>query len=165
VHDREVSTPVACAASARLDRDVRAGSADTVGHGRTGAALATALHVGASSRPSRLGRVSIDAATLDGLGRPPTPQPGDETVAEIPIQEKRGGGGSKLPLIIGGLLLLLLLGWCLTRDRDVEPTPADTATVTAPATDTALAPAPTATAPGTDTGAAAGTGTGTSTRP
>lgn len=80
-------------------------------------------------------------------------------MAEIPIQEKRGGGGSKLPLILGGLLLLLLLGWCLTRDRD-EPAVADTAVTTAPLADTPTAvPADTLAAPGT------GTATGTTPRP
>jgi hypothetical protein len=94
----------------------------------------------------------------------------ETNVAEIPIQEKRGG--SKLPLILGGLLLLLLLGWCLTRNRDdtvqtdtagaVTTVPADTVggTGTAPRSDTALTPG-TGTRP--DTGAAAGTATGTTT--
>ena len=102
-------------------------------------------------------------------------------MAEIPIQEKRGG--SKLPLILGGLLLLLLLGWCLTRDRDdtvesdtagvTTTVPADTlgGTGTAPRSDTALTPGGTrpdtgpasGTATGTTTGTA--TGAGTSTRP
>jgi len=107
-------------------------------------------------------------------------------VAEIPIQEKRGG--SKLPLILGGLLLLLLLGWCLTRNRDdvvetdtagaTTTVPADTVggTGTAPRSDTALTPGGTTrpdtgpasgTATGTATGTTTGTatGTGTSTRP
>ena len=103
-------------------------------------------------------------------------------MAEIPIQEKRGG--SKLPLILGGLLLLLLLGWCLTRDRadTVESdtagvtttVPADTlgGTGTAPRSDTALTrpdtgPAGTRPGTGTATGTTTGTatGAGTSTRP
>ena len=104
-------------------------------------------------------------------------------MAEIPIQEKRGG--SKLPLILGGLLLLLRLGWCLTRNRDDDAVtdtavtttvPADTVggTGTAPRSDTALtAPGTGTSVPGSDTGALRGTGTttgtgtatGTSTRP
>ena len=95
-------------------------------------------------------------------------------MAEIPIQEKRGG--SKLPLILGGLLLLLLLGWCLTRNRDdvvdsdtagaTTTVPADTVggTGTAPRSDTALtAPGTGTSVPGSDTGALRGTGTGTTT--
>ena len=107
-------------------------------------------------------------------------------MAEIPIQEKRGG--SKLPLILGGLLLLLLLGWCLTRNRGDDTVQTDTAgatttvpadtvggTGTAPRSDTALttpgAGTTTGTGTGTTTGTATGTttgtatGTGTSTRP
>ena len=95
-------------------------------------------------------------------------------MAEIPIQEKRGG--SKLPLILGALLLLLLLGWCLTRNRDDDTVRSDTAgatttvpadtvggTGTAPRSDTALSPAGTGTGTRPDTGAAAGTATGTTT--
>ena len=96
-------------------------------------------------------------------------------MAEIPIQEKRGGG-SKLPLILGGLLLLLLLGWCLTRNRGDDTVQSDTAgattvpadtvggTGTAPRSDTALtAPGTGTSVPGSDTGALRGTGTGTTT--
>lgn len=105
-------------------------------------------------------------------------------VAEIPIQEKRGG--SKLPLILAVLVLLALLAWWLTRNRHDDTARTDTAaavapadtiggTGTAPRSDTALAPSG-GTAPGTTTGTGTGTtgtgtgtgtatGTGTSTRP
>ena len=93
-------------------------------------------------------------------------------MAEIPIQEKRGG--SKLPLILGALALLALLAWWLMRDRGDDTVRTDTAAaVTVPAdtvggTGTAPVPSDTArrdTSTTTGTGTAAGTATGTSTRP
>ena len=43
-------------------------------------------------------------------------------MAEIPIQQKRGG--SKLPWIIGAILVLLALWWLLGRDKTDDATPA-----------------------------------------
>lgn len=72
-------------------------------------------------------------------------------MAEIPIEKKERS--NLLPLLLGALLLLALLGWCVTRDRDVEPVPgaADTTAVMTPG-DTTL------TGAGAAAGAAVGAG-------
>ena len=58
-----------------------------------------------------------------------TPETKEVNVAEIPIQEKRGG--SKLPLIIGAIVLLLALWLIFGRaDDDATPAGADTTRTT-----------------------------------
>ena len=88
-------------------------------------------------------------------------------MAEIPIQEKRGG--SKLPLILGVLALLAVLAWWLTRDRADDTVRTDTAAATTVPADTVggtgIAPAPSDTARRIDSSTTTGTATGTSTRP
>lgn len=73
-------------------------------------------------------------------------------MAEIPIEKKERS--NLLPLLLGALLLLALLGWCVTRDRNVEPVPgaADTTAVMTPG-DTMRTGAGAAVGTAADTGA------------